>query len=184
MNKENVKIRCKQCEGHYVLRDGKYGAFGGCSNFPKCKSTMRLSEFVTEFFNQKGVNIYKWDKECWKCKQKTPVYSYYLNYQLAELDEAFSSVGMLGIGEVGSIDEVLAKEIPTIKMSYSRTLKCNYMANTCIYCGALQGSNYVVEDPHEIMQELFYGGMEKYLVKTLKVEDMPELPGEIKRIFH
>lgn len=31
---------CPQCGGHLVLRQGKYGSFYGCSNYPKCKFTL------------------------------------------------------------------------------------------------------------------------------------------------
>lgn len=48
-HKQNVKDRqyraknlirqgvCPQCGGQLVLRNGRYGSFYGCSNFPKCK---------------------------------------------------------------------------------------------------------------------------------------------------
>jgi ssDNA-binding Zn-finger/Zn-ribbon topoisomerase 1 len=28
---------CPRCGGHLIRRQGKYGAFYGCSNYPKCK---------------------------------------------------------------------------------------------------------------------------------------------------
>ena len=30
---------CPQCGGQLVLREGRYGSFYGCSNYPKCKFT-------------------------------------------------------------------------------------------------------------------------------------------------
>lgn len=33
--------RCPKCGGELVLRHGKYGQFYGCSNYPKCKYTIR-----------------------------------------------------------------------------------------------------------------------------------------------
>lgn len=33
---------CPRCGGHLVLRKGKYGAFYGCSNYPKCKFTINI----------------------------------------------------------------------------------------------------------------------------------------------
>ena len=51
-HKQNVKDRqyrakslirqgvCPQCGGQLVLRNGRYGSFYGCSNFPKCKFTL------------------------------------------------------------------------------------------------------------------------------------------------
>lgn len=47
-NVSNAKMRnamvkssghCPQCNGELILRDGKYGRFYGCSNYPKCKFT-------------------------------------------------------------------------------------------------------------------------------------------------
>jgi len=40
---ENNKIAsgiCPKCGGTLVLRNGKYGSFYGCSNYPKCKYTL------------------------------------------------------------------------------------------------------------------------------------------------
>ncbi|MBR2303349.1 MAG: topoisomerase DNA-binding C4 zinc finger domain-containing protein, partial [Clostridia bacterium] len=36
--KKNI---CPRCGGALTERDGKYGVFYGCSNFPKCKFTMK-----------------------------------------------------------------------------------------------------------------------------------------------
>ena len=33
---------CPRCGGNLVLRNGKYGEFWGCSNYPKCKFTKRI----------------------------------------------------------------------------------------------------------------------------------------------
>lgn len=33
--------RCPQCGGKLVLRTGQYGQFYGCSNYPRCRYTMR-----------------------------------------------------------------------------------------------------------------------------------------------
>ena len=41
-----MEIKCKQCDGFYKLRDGRFGVFAGCSNYPRCKSTLKLYEFV------------------------------------------------------------------------------------------------------------------------------------------
>ena len=38
---KNNKI-CPYCKTDLVLREGKYGKFFGCSNYPKCKFTMKL----------------------------------------------------------------------------------------------------------------------------------------------
>jgi len=43
-NRRNEKVAdgiCPLCGGRLVLRQGRYGSFYGCSNYPKCKFTMR-----------------------------------------------------------------------------------------------------------------------------------------------
>lgn len=179
-----MEIGCKQCNGHYKLRDGKFGVFAGCSNYPRCKSTMKLFEIVQTFIQERGINIYRWEKVCWKCGKPTPVYSYYLDYELEELDEYLSSCGTVGLGDLTYIDQLLAKEIPSIQLRYSNTTKSKYMANTCTHCGALQGRNYVVDDPHEIIGELWHDhNMVKYLYKTIHLENIAAVIPDLQRIY-
>ena len=45
LNEYNTKIEnsiCPKCGGKIVIRDGKYGKFYGCSNYPKCKFTKNM----------------------------------------------------------------------------------------------------------------------------------------------
>ena len=39
--KDNLRasLVCPRCNSQLVLRDGKYGKFYGCSNYPYCKFT-------------------------------------------------------------------------------------------------------------------------------------------------
>lgn len=180
-----VKILCPNCNGYYKIRDGKYGIFAGCSNYPSCKSTLNLPDLVLNYIRNYGLNIYRWERECYKCKKKTPVYSYYLDYDLADLDELFSMGGpTVGLGDLNYIDELLSKQIPTIQQRYSNTTKSNYMANTCEHCGALQGRNYVVDDPHEIIGELWHDrGMRKFLYTNIKIKDIAPLQKDIKQLY-
>ena len=49
INKTNDDIRnhiCPRCGGNLVLRNGKNGAFYGCSNYPKCKFTKNKSNRI------------------------------------------------------------------------------------------------------------------------------------------
>lgn len=181
-----MKIKCKSCEdGYYKVRESQYGLFGGCSEFPKCKSTIKLPDLVFEFLRNRGVDIFCWDKECYKCHKNTKVYSYYLYYELEELDPIFSILSGIGLGDILWVDNLLTKKIKTIKQCFSKTTKSAYIANTCEHCGALQGRNYVVDDPHEIFQELFHDhSMEKYLHQTITVnENDSELLINLKNIL-
>lgn len=35
----DTNLKCPECETKLVLRNGKYGEFYGCKNFPKCRYT-------------------------------------------------------------------------------------------------------------------------------------------------
>lgn len=41
VNGHSVK-RCRKCGGWLVARDGEYGKFYGCSNYPDCKNTRQI----------------------------------------------------------------------------------------------------------------------------------------------
>ena len=182
---ENVRISCDNCNGYYKIREGKYGVFAGCSNYPSCKSTLNLPDLVLKYIQNYGLNIYRWEKECYKCKKKTPVYSYYLDYDLVDLDELFSMGGpTVGLGDLCYVDELLSKQIPTIQLRYSNTTKSKYMANTCEHCGALQGRNYVVDDPHEIIGELWHDrDMGKFHYTNIQIKNITPLKIEIKQLY-
>lgn len=178
------QIKCQSCDGHYIIRSGKFGDFAGCSSYPKCKSALKLHEFVFEFIRNYGVNIYAWDKVCWKCGKNTKVYSYYLNYDLSELDDYFENFGNVGLGDLAFIDKLLAAKYINIGTRFSKTVEESYIANTCEHCKALQGKNYIVDDPHEIMDELmFEHDMEKYLVENIPFQKMSISLNEIKALF-
>lgn len=169
----NKYIECNNCEGHYVVRLGKYGYFAGCSKYPRCKSTLKIYELAHAYIMKYGLNLYGWKKSCWKCKRDTVVYSYFLYYEMEEIDNIFRSVHGIGLGDIPCIDKIISGKYPSVTMSYSNTTKSSYMANLCQHCKALQGRNYVVHDPHEIINDLWHERtMEKYLVETVKVDDV------------
>lgn len=187
VNKLKV-IKCKKCKGHYVVRNSIYGIFAGCSNYPSCKSTMKIPDLVMEFILEYGLNIYEWEKECWKCHRKTPVYSYYPMCDFMELDETLATIAQeQGISDIKYFDELLMENYPSVKMMYSATLKMKYPANTCVYCKAIQGRNYVVDDPHEIVDDLYSINpnetMRKYLVANYRCEDKELIRKDIKQLY-
>ncbi|MDR5591126.1 topoisomerase DNA-binding C4 zinc finger domain-containing protein [Christiangramia sp. SM2212] len=180
-----MKIQCKSCSGHYTLRTGKYGEFGGCSNYPNCTATIKLHDLVFQFFIEEGIQVFKWQKVCYGCKKKTDVYSYFLFYQLEKLDESYSAAYGLGVGDVPWIDSYLKNNISTVKDCYSKIINSTYTANTCQHCGRLQGKNYVVDDPHEIFTELFHEkSMNKFFHSRITVKETDiELRNEFHTIF-
>lgn len=42
LNEEESKNKCPKCGGILVEREGKYGKFLGCSNYPKCKYMQKI----------------------------------------------------------------------------------------------------------------------------------------------
>jgi ssDNA-binding Zn-finger/Zn-ribbon topoisomerase 1 len=40
--REIIQGVCPRCGGELVEKDGKYGKFYGCSNFPECKFTKKI----------------------------------------------------------------------------------------------------------------------------------------------
>lgn len=180
-----MKIQCSDCDGYYTLKSGKYGEFGGCSNYPKCTSTIKLHDLVFQFFIEDGIQVFKWERTCYSCNKKTDVYSYFLFYQLEKLDKTYTAAHGLGIGDVSWIDNYLKNRILTIKNCYSKYINATYTANTCQHCGRLQGKNYIVDDPHEIFTELFHEkSMHKFFHTSIAVNETDtELRNEFMKIF-
>lgn len=177
------EIKCKSCNGHYVVRSGKFGEFAGCSNYPKCKSTLKIRDLVLEYIKTYGINIYAWDKICWKCGKSTKVYSYYLNYDLGQIDVYFKQISSIGVGDISTLDKLLSLKYPTICVKFSKTENRSYWANTCQHCKTIQGRFYVVEDPHEIMDELFDNGMDKYFIENIPYEKAKVFLNELMSFF-
>lgn len=40
---EKTDIKCEKCGSYMLIRDGKYGKFLGCSNFPKCRNIQPIN---------------------------------------------------------------------------------------------------------------------------------------------
>lgn len=163
-----LKIKCPKCNGYLLLRSGKYGDFVGCSNFPNCRNSMSINNLIYLFYKQYGFNLYGWNIKCWKCGKETKVYSYFPLYDLSFCDEHFGYYAGKGLGDLPSIDKYLIENYKNIKVKYSYTTKTSYTANVCEHCGSLQGRNYVVDDPHEIMGSLYHNkDMEQYFIENI-----------------
>ena len=39
LRKKGVGLKCPSCDGKLVYREGKYGGFYGCENYPQCTTT-------------------------------------------------------------------------------------------------------------------------------------------------
>ncbi len=179
------RYSCDHCNGHYVCREGNHGVFAGCSNFPNCYSSKNLHDIAYQYIEQYGVGMYHWDRECWKCHLITPIVSYYIGYELEEI-ECFPDgfYFAVGLGDIPILDRYLARKYSHIMPRYSHTTHETYMANTCVHCHATQGRNYVVDDPHEIFLELYHDHtLEKFLIERVKVDNPRESMPELKTII-
>lgn len=178
------QVRCRECDGYYVLRNGQYGFFAGCSNYPKCRAKLKIQELFAQYLKEYGVKVYAWKKTCYRCHKQTTVYSYYLGYQLQEAYAEYCWE-MMGIGDIPYLDALIAERHPMIKLCSSKTAQATYMANTCEHCGAMQGKNFVVDDPHEILDELYMEHtMEQYFIETLPVEATTEFQNQMKQFIN
>ena len=91
-------------------------------------------EEVENLADLTSIIFYKWEWECWKCKEKTPVASYCFVYITVHL-----------LGSVPKLDDLLAQEYSFISKIYRKDLQMDEVANLCIHCGALQGQFYIME---------------------------------------
>ncbi len=55
---EMTDIKCEKCGANMVIREGRFGKFLACSNYPKCKNTKPLKEDETDIKCEKcGANM-------------------------------------------------------------------------------------------------------------------------------
>lgn len=48
-------IKCEKCGATMVYRDGKFGKFLACSNFPQCKNTKNINQTATSKIEETGI---------------------------------------------------------------------------------------------------------------------------------
>lgn len=121
-----------------------------------------FKEILEELHTLKDIEIYKWETNCWKCKKKTPRVSYYLN------------IGFnFSIGNIEIIDKFLMQKYSFVQKVFSKTMKQEVIANTCVHCGILQGNWFIGE---EIILDIIYQGFDKFLdikiPNNLTLEDL------------
>ena len=108
-------MKCIKCnQGNMIIKLGKYGLFAACDNFPTCKNTMKLNKFLYEVLKKDGINIYGWNHECWKCHQKTMVYTYFINKQLKPYMDEHIELDSLGLDSLPPVDDYLKMKYSTV----------------------------------------------------------------------
>ena len=109
---------------------------GVCQNCQKKLFAGPYEKVVEKLSSLKEIPIYKWFKECWKCQKETPLVTY-------DFEGFFST---FHIGDIEKLDRVLMQKYSFVKKTFSKTMGCEVIANTCVHCGSLQGNWYVMED--------------------------------------
>lgn len=121
--------------------------------------------------------IYKLDKFCWKCKQKTSIYTYIVfddgtnddvvypwdkerllrNQNIfAHLeDPSIEYYGLKIVGDDEDLDKDLMEKFPDkIKINYSKTQNRSYPMNVCDHCKSIQGWNFVYRQVNELINDM------------------------------
>jgi len=85
-------VKCEQCGAVLEVREGRYGFFLGCPNFPSCKYTKRLPKIVKR----------KTDKNCPECGK--PLYLVYSNKEPVLLCSGYPNCkGRFIFGDTGEL---------------------------------------------------------------------------------
>lgn len=168
-------VACEMCDGHYMMRSGKYGTFFGCSNFPKCRSTKSITDFTYELLVKNGINIYEIQHSCWKCKKVISIRSYFPKIDLMKVEKALEGIENLEIirlSVLDSLDTLLEQKYTTICIKESKRAGFAYMANTCPHCGSLQGSQLALGEMYEQLLQMDKGLAENTcIIETIAVNE-------------
>ncbi|QSX05942.1 hypothetical protein JYG23_00290 [Sedimentibacter sp. zth1] len=90
------------------------------------------STIIYNFIKNNGINLYSWERECWKCHKKTTVMSYFIDYDIEQASESIDlNTSFIGIGYLPSVDNYLAKTYKNIELKYSKSSDCEYV---CVFC--------------------------------------------------
>ena len=63
---EETDLICEKCGSRMVVRNGRFGKFAACPNYPNCRNTKPLTPPVTEEVSEKKVTVAS-DMKCEKC---------------------------------------------------------------------------------------------------------------------
>ena len=109
--------------------------------------------------------IYKWTKDCWKCKQPTGAVTYLL--------EAWNRYTL---GDIEKLDFTLMARYPFIRKQFSRVLECEVVANVCVHCNTHQSNFYVSDEITKILssQADVEALVDDRIPNILQVEDFPD----------
>lgn len=166
-----LRAHCEVCHGRYVARQGAYGPFFGCSNFPACRSTKDPAGLSYLILKRRGIGIYETDHFCWRCGGAMKLRSYFPHLDLLEAEPAFArayDLSVIRLSMADSLDRWLAAHYPEIQWRYSKKAGFSYMANTCPRCGSLQGSQMSLWGMYEeLLAQAQGGGLGERVVRRI-----------------
>lgn len=175
-NKTNNKtdIKCTDCKnGYYFLREGPYNNFYGCSNFPKCRSTKSVADFIYTYLAEKGLNLYEEKINCWKCGKQISVFSYFLDLDLKLNNVAipeFDCLEAVRLGMFRGIDIELSSKYHTLEERFSKKAGFSYIANICPYCNNLQGCQMGLGRVYDsLLEDLHNGVLESKIKENIAI---------------
>lgn len=181
---ENKLIKCQTCDiGLLELKNEEQTMVVKCNNLEQCHYVVPLEEFIFKFFQQNGIRIYKWEKQCWKCQKVINIYAYFPSYQLKQVLNNFN-FHFGGPGLFPTLDEYLKSNYQTISDYFSKKFNKTFVVNNCIYCNVSQGKYLTVENPYEILDDMKKNKLdEKYLDKIIDFNTCPLSESEVANCF-
>ena len=168
-------IPCDRCGGHYILRNGRYGLFFGCSNFPKCKNSKTVADVTYSLFAKNGIDLYEVEMPCWKCGKSIKLHSYFPQLDLIKTQPALAEaldLSVIRLSIVDSWDQYLTKKYKEIYLKASKKAGFSYVANNCPHCHSLQGSQMTLSKVYDfLLTALENHTLPDYVVETLDINE-------------
>lgn len=163
---------CPQCKkGHFVIRKGKKGLFGGCSNFPSCKNSMNIENITYEILKKAGFNLYKIETQCWKCQTNISVLSYFPAFDNSILNKILELDGII-LGSHDKIDGYLERKYPTLQNRYSNKAHRSYVSNVCPHCNMIQGMNMKMVEVYAHFEQHSQNERNKLIIEKIPVGEI------------
>ncbi|MFZ7101424.1 MAG: topoisomerase DNA-binding C4 zinc finger domain-containing protein [Peptococcaceae bacterium] len=179
---------CELCDGHYVVRYGTHGAFFGCSNFPRCRSTKTIEAETYSWFMKQGIRIYEVEQPCWKCGKPIKLRSYFPHLDLMldqpELAQRLD-LSIIRLSIIETLDKYLSSKYPEIYSRFSKKFNGVYIANNCPYCHSLQGSTMSLESARGYLTELIkkHQSISKHIAEKIAITETSLPKNEWKSVI-
>lgn len=162
------------------------------------KWILRESEDV--IIATENVYIVEGVRACWKCGKETKVVGLGIGdyvYVYGEPQEPYIEIVGEGFVRADELHLAWAREedIPpkivnylksnySVKTSHSQTARGNTFANHCCHCGALQGNNFLFDEPDSPLSsgafdDELINRMKKLIIKEIHIEDDLQLNWDV-----